>query len=127
MAANDSRPIYLDLFRIHLPVTAWASILHRVSAVIIWVGLGFILWLAQAASTPAGFADLTSLLADSFVMKFLSWGFLTALGYYCTGSLKHIIQDMGYFEDFAGGKLISWAAIGSGITMSVLMGVAIWA
>lgn len=128
MAANDTRPVNLDLTTMSLPITGVASILHRVCAVIIWVGFGFMLYLLQAAtSSPQGYADLATLLADSFVLQFVCWGFLTALGYYCMGTIKHIIQEFGYFEDFAGGKAISWTAIGLGIVISILLGVAIWA
>ena len=31
--AKDKRPVFLNLFQIHLPVTALVSILHRVSGV----------------------------------------------------------------------------------------------
>ena len=42
--------------------------------------------------------------------------------YFCYG-----LHNGSYFEDFAGGKSISWAAIGAGILLSILTGFAIWA
>ncbi|AQA16991.1 succinate dehydrogenase, cytochrome b556 subunit [Halioglobus japonicus] len=122
------RPVNLDLATMKFPITATASILHRVSAVVIWVGFAFalyLLWTIQAS--PEGYASVAAMFADSFLAKFFAWGFLTALGYYCMGGLKHIIQEMGYFEEFESGQKISWLAIGLGIVLSVVMGVVIWA
>ncbi|MEM1113442.1 MAG: succinate dehydrogenase, cytochrome b556 subunit [Pseudomonadota bacterium] len=128
---NDSRPVdrpvNLDLATIKFPITAVASILHRVCAVIIWVGLAFglyLLWTVQAS--PEGYAAAASLF-DNFFIQFISWGFLTALGYYCMGGLKHLIQEIGYFEDFEGGSVISWTAISLGVVLAILSGVMVWA
>ena len=129
---NDSRPVdrpvNLNLGTIQFPITAPASILHRVCAVIIWVALGYALYLAWfVQNTPDGYATVAELFKTNCLIQFVNWGFLTALGYYCMGGLKHIIQEMGYFEEFESGQKISWLAIGLGIVLSVVMGVVIWA
>ncbi|MEM8547184.1 MAG: succinate dehydrogenase, cytochrome b556 subunit [Pseudomonadota bacterium] len=129
---NDTRPVdrpvNLDLASIRFPITAIASIPHRVCAVIIWVGLGFLLYLVwTVTNSPDGYAMLAELFAGNFLVQFVSWGFLTALGYYCMGGIKHLIQDAGYFEDFQGGSRISWTAVVLGVVLSILSGVVIWA
>lgn len=124
---NNSRPINLELGSFVWPVTAIASILHRISAVIIWVGLGFLLVLTcQASSSPEGFAKIAHLLNSNFALQFVTWGFLTALGYYCAGTVKHLVQDFGYFESLEGGKLVSWIAISVGIALSILSACMVW-
>ncbi len=128
MASNDSRPVNLDLVNFDLPITAKASILHRVCAVISWVGIGFALYALCILTNEAdGATKLNELFASNFLVQFIAWGLLSAFGYYCCGSLKHIIQDFGFFEDFEGGKLISWAAIIAGVILSIASGVLIWA
>ena len=77
-------------------------------------------------SSEASFKQFHELMETSFLAQFVAWGLLSAFSYYCMGSVKHIIQDFGYFEDFEGGKLISWAAIALGGLLSILAGVAIW-
>ncbi len=124
---NDKRPVNLDLGTVRFPVTAIASILHRVCAVISWVGLGFLLFvLCYVLQSKDNYTILASILETHFLAQFVAWGLLTAFGYYCAGTVKHIIQDFGYFEDFAGGKMISWTAIVVGIILSVLAGVLVW-
>ncbi|NTS76222.1 succinate dehydrogenase, cytochrome b556 subunit [Catenovulum sp. SM1970] len=124
---KDNRPKNLDLSTIKLPIMGLASILHRISAVIIWVAMAyFIPVLYISLESPEGFHKIQSMLAENFIAQFFAWGFLTALGYYVMGSLKHIIQEFGYFETIEGGRLISNVAIGLGILLSVLFGCWIW-
>lgn len=124
---HDTRPVNLDLATVRFPITAIASILHRVCAVISWVGLGVLLMLVSyGLQSEQQYNALASAIESSFVYQFLLWGFLTAFGYYCMGTIKHIIQDFGYCEDFAGGKTISWMAIAAGIILSLLAGGLVW-
>ncbi|MFT6201220.1 MAG: succinate dehydrogenase / fumarate reductase cytochrome b subunit [Granulosicoccus sp.] len=125
---SDNRPVNLDLGTVSFPITAIASILHRVCAIISWVGLGFLLTaLCYVLSSPGDYSVLATALNSNFIAQFVAWGLLTAFGYYCSATIKHLIQDFGFFEDFAGGKCISWAAIVVGIVLSVLAGVLLWA
>ncbi|MBX2808196.1 MAG: succinate dehydrogenase, cytochrome b556 subunit [Cellvibrionaceae bacterium] len=125
---NDIRPVNLDLTTVKFPITAIASILHRICAVISWVGLGLLLAaLCMALASQASYDKLAGLLQASFLAQFFTWGFLTAFGYYCLATAKHIIQDLGFFEDFASGRFISWLVIVVGVALSVLIGVWLWA
>lgn len=125
---SDNRPVNLDLGTVSFPITAIASILHRICAVISWVGLGFLLCaLCYVQQGEDNYTILASTLETNFLAQFVAWGLLTAFGYYCAGTVKHIIQDFGFFEDLPGGKAISWTAIAVGVILSVLAGVLVWA
>ncbi len=125
---SDNRPVNLDLGTVRFPITATASILHRICAVISWVGLGFLLCaLCYALGSPKEFGALANALENNFLVQFVAWGLLSAFSYYCAGTIKHLIQDFGYFEDFAGGQLISKVAIAVGVVLSLLAGVLVWA
>jgi len=125
---SDNRPVNLDLGTVRFPITAIASILHRICGVISWVGLGFLLCaLCYALGSQEDYNTLAGALKTNFFAKFIAWGLLTAFGYYCAATLKHIIQDFGFCEDFEGGKMISWAAIVIGVVLAVLAGVLVWA
>jgi len=128
MANNDSRPVDIQFGKFSWPVTAIASITHRISAVIIWIGLGIGLGTLYFANQSEASFDLVFFALDSnFMAQFVAWGLLSAFGYYCMGTIKHLLQDMGYCEEFASGKIISWIAILSGLSLSVLAGVYVWA
>lgn len=124
---SDTRPVNLDLTSVRMPISAYASILHRVCAVIIWVGLAALLAIASyALGSKESYLEISQLLSSNFLVQFVVWGFLSALGYYCMGTIKHIIQDFGFFEDQAGGKVISTLAIALGVLLALAAGVLVW-
>ena len=123
---KDNRPVNLSLTTVKFPITAIASILHRISGVVVWVGLGlFLAAMGCALYSPESFAEIKTCLTTHCFAKFALWGLLSALAYHSVATLKHVVQDLGYFEDFAGGKMISWASLIIGAALSIWVGVAI--
>ena len=123
----DKRPVNLDLSTVSFPITAIASILHRITAVITWVGLGFLLvLLCYALGSEQEHASISQAMQSNFLLQFVTWGFLTAFAYYCLASTKHIIQDFGFCEDLEGGSRLSWGVIIVGIVLGLLAGVLVW-
>ncbi|MGF1774153.1 succinate dehydrogenase cytochrome b556 subunit [Vibrio maritimus] len=123
---RKSRPVNLDLQTIRFPITAIASILHRVSGVITFVSIGILLWLlAKSLSSPMGFAEAVDIV-DGFFVKLILWGILTALAYHIVGGIRHLIMDLGYFEELeSGAKSAKVSFIVTGV-LSLLAGVLVW-
>ena len=120
------RPVNLDLQTIRFPVTAIASILHRVTGVIMFVAVGILLWLLSLSlSSPMGFMDASDIV-NSFIVKLILWGILTALAYHIVGGLRHLMMDMGYFEELDTGAMSAKVAFGITIVLAVLAGVLVW-
>ncbi|USH03365.1 succinate dehydrogenase cytochrome b556 subunit [Grimontia kaedaensis] len=120
------RPVNLDLQTIRFPITAIASIAHRVSGVITFISVAILLWLLSLSlSSPSGF-EAASDIVNSFFAKFVLWGILTALAYHIVGGIRHLLMDMGHFEEMESGS--QSAKIGFIITavMSVLAGILVW-
>ena len=96
---KKQRPVNLDLQTIRFPITAIASILHRVSGVITFVAVGILLWLlGTSLSSPEGFLTAASIM-DSFFVKFIMWGILTALAYHVVVGIRHLMMDFGYLDE----------------------------
>ncbi|BFM48300.1 succinate dehydrogenase, cytochrome b556 subunit [Marinomonas sp. THO17] len=124
---SKTRPVNLDIKTIRLPITAIASILHRISAVIIWVGLGMALAAGYfSLQSNDNFDAVFGFITENFIGQFIVWGLLTAFGYYIVATLKHIIQDFGHFEELESGLMIARVAIGLGILLSIFSGVWVW-
>ncbi|MDN2481723.1 succinate dehydrogenase cytochrome b556 subunit [Vibrio astriarenae] len=123
---RKSRPVNLDLQTIRFPITAIASILHRVSGVITFVAVGILLWLLSTSlQSPVGFMQASDIV-DGFFVKLILWGILTALAYHIVGGIRHLIMDLGYFEELESGALtakVSFAVTG---VLSLLAGVLVW-
>ncbi|MCW3173868.1 succinate dehydrogenase cytochrome b556 subunit [Shewanella subflava] len=123
---KKQRPVHLDLQTIRFPATAIASILHRISGVIMLFAIGILLWLLNSTLTSAeGFASVQSLF-DGFVMKFILWGILTALGYHLLGGIRHLIMDTGRWEELASGIASAKVTFALAAAISIIAGIWVW-
>ncbi|MGP8306600.1 succinate dehydrogenase cytochrome b556 subunit [Vibrio sp. YIC-376] len=123
---RKSRPVNLDLQTIHFPITAIASILHRVSGVITFVAVGILLWLLSISlSSPMGFMEAADIV-DGFFVKFILWGILTALAYHVAGGVRHLLMDLGHFEELDSGAMSAKVAFGATAVLSLLAGIMVW-
>lgn len=104
---NDHRPINVnpsDLAAFAWPITALASILHRVTGVILFVGVGFGLYaLDTSLASEESFLHLKGLITSPFGM-FVTWGLLAALAYHFVAGIKHLFMDIGVGETLDGSK-----------------------
>lgn len=125
--AKKQRPVNLDLTTMRFPVTAIASILHRVSGVITFVAVGILLWLlGQSLSSPEGFL-VASAIMDSFFVTFIMWGILTALAYHVVVGIRHIMMDTGLLEEtLIAGKRSAMISFVITVVLSLLAGVLVW-
>ena len=124
MALSSERPVNLDLTTFRFPITAIASILHRVAGVILFFG-SFILMalLGMSLENEAGFADTLALLENGFV-SFIVWGVLAALAYHFVAGVKHLLMDMGYGETLESGLI--FAKVSIAMASVLIMSAAVW-
>lgn len=88
-----NRPVYLNLFRLHLPITGWVSILHRLSGALLFFMLPVLVWgFALALSNEAGFVRVTAYLAMPFA-KLLMLVLVAGLAQHFFAGLRHLALD----------------------------------
>jgi succinate dehydrogenase / fumarate reductase cytochrome b subunit len=125
-AVKSQRPVNLDLRTIKLPVTAYTSILHRISGVILFLGIAVLLVaLGKSLASEEGFEQVKGYLASPLV-KLVTWGLLSALLYHLVAGVRHLIMDMGIGETLQGGTLGSKIVIAVSVVLILLAGVWIW-
>ena len=123
---NSQRPVNLDLRTIKLPVTAYTSILHRISGVILFLGIALMLFaLGKSLGSEEGFGEVKAYLTSPLA-KFVIWALLSALLYHLVAGVRHLIMDMGVGETLEGGKLGSKIVLAISVVLIVLAGVWIW-
>jgi succinate dehydrogenase / fumarate reductase cytochrome b subunit len=123
---KDNRPVNLDIATMRLPITAWASILHRASGVFIFAGTAVLMWALDASlSSPESFASLKECLASPLA-KLVIWAILSGLIYHTLAGVKHLIMDFGIGETMEGGVLGARIVIALSALLIVLAGVWIW-
>ena len=94
MQNNKNRPVYLNLFAIHLPITGMVSILHRVTGVLWVLLLPIVLTLFQRSlENEASYLQVRALFSGTparLVMLLLLWLFAQ---HFFSG-LRHLLLDL---------------------------------
>jgi succinate dehydrogenase / fumarate reductase cytochrome b subunit len=123
---KKQRPVNLDLSTIKMHPAANASLLHRVSGVIMVFAIGILLWtLSLSLSSAEGFAQVKSLI-DGIFFKLIIIGIISALLYHLLGGIRHLLMDLGYFEEKESGNTSAKLIIALWLVFTVLVGVNLW-
>ncbi|WP_299263095.1 succinate dehydrogenase, cytochrome b556 subunit [uncultured Psychrosphaera sp.] len=122
---KKQRPVNLELTSF-MPASAIASILHRVSGVVFFFALIFVIvaWTISLQS-PEGF-ELAKSLMQGVIGKVIVIAILAALSFHTIVGLRHLVMDMGYWEELESGNLSAKLSIAIWIVTVILAGVWIW-
>ena len=106
-----ARPVYLNLLRIHLPLTGWVSILHRVSGVLLFVALPLGVWaLSVSLSGEAGFRRMADMAAHPLA-RLVLLGLVWAFAHHVFAGLRHLALDVHWGVDIRTARLSSLMVI----------------
>ncbi|MBQ0712598.1 MAG: succinate dehydrogenase, cytochrome b556 subunit [Porticoccus sp.] len=123
---NKKRPVNLDIGTIHLPITSYVSILHRVSGVVLFAAIAVFLWVLDASlSSEESFNAVKECIGSPFC-QFIIWASLAALGYHMVAGIRHLIMDFGLGETLEGGQLGAKIALIVAAVVIILAGVWVW-
>ena len=119
-------PIFFNLLKIQLPIAGVSSILHRISAVGIFVLLlPFSVILVLASNSEEGFSTASYLL--SFIsIKVLLVLLLTGLTYHFISGIRHLVMDFGYWQTLNAGKISAILTIVLSGLISLILLVVVW-
>lgn len=123
---KKQRPVNLDLNTISFPPAAVASILHRVTGVAMFFALLFVVyaWATSIASID-GFNSILAMM-DAWYGKIITIGTLSALSYHVIGGVRHVVMDMGYWEELESGNNSAKIAMGLWLVLTIILGVLLW-
>ena len=119
-------PIFLNLLKIQLPIAGVSSILHRISAVGIFVLLlPFSIVLVLASNSEEGFSTVSYLLSLNSI-KILLVLLLTGLTYHYISGIRHLVMDFGYWQTLNAGKISAILTIFLSGLISLMLLVVVW-
>lgn len=123
---NKKRPVNLDISTITLPVTGFASFFHRVSGILLFAGMAFLLWLLDSSlDSQESFAAVRDISANP-VCKLVAFVVLAALAYHTIMGIRHLIMDCGVGESLEGGRLGAKIGFVVAFVSIALIGVWLW-
>jgi len=123
---NHQRPVNLDLGSLTYPPMAIASILHRISGIVLFLLLPFMLYMLQLSlKSSASYDELQSLVARPYG-KLILWAFSSALIYHVIAGVRHMILDLGIGEALHAARRSAVAVIVLAVVAILSLGVWIW-
>lgn len=123
---KKQRPVNLQLNTISFPPTAIVSILHRISGVGMFVGMVFVIWAWATALQSAEDFMMVQDILGGILGKIIAIGTVSLLIFHVVVGIRHVIMDMGYWEELDSGNASAKASIVIWLVLTVLTGVAIW-
>ena len=103
---KDKRPVYLSVnpLQFNFPVAALASIVHRMTGVVLLIAVGYFLYLLQLAlPNPAGF-DAAQALLTKPTHQGISFICLSAVVYHLILGVKHLLLDFHVADSLSGSR-----------------------
>ena len=116
-------PVFLDLTKMHFPITAIASILHRVTGVIIFLSLPILLWFFESSLHSETTFNQIKTLFHHLTYGIILWGISVAFIYHALGGIRHLLMDVGIGETLIVGRISAWVVIILSILIAIYLGV----
>jgi succinate dehydrogenase / fumarate reductase cytochrome b subunit len=114
------RPVFLNLTKIRMPVGALTSIGHRVSGVVLTIGVPVAVYLlALSLKNEQAFAQVQSLLRlvpVKAAMVILVW----ALSHHVLAGVRHLLSDFDIGSPLNLARRSAWVVNLAGIALAVL-------
>jgi len=121
MAVPSNRPTSPHLHSYKLPLTGIISITHRMTGVLLSIGLVFFVVIMSAIAGGQQSYDNIQSLAAFWPIKLIYWGFSYALVFHLCHGLRHLIWDAG--KGFDRETMDRYALIEMGISLSITINI----
>lgn len=125
MSQPVKRPKYLNLVKIRLPIPGIVSIAHRISGILMFIALPFMVYLLHlSASGEAGFQRSLALLQEppvKLVMLLLAW----SIYHHLFAGIRYLLIDVDVGVEKPAARASAMAVFGGGLLAAGLTLVAL--
>lgn len=117
---NPHRPVFFNLTQIQMPVGALTSITHRVTGIVLALGIPFGCYaLHLSLASAQSFAHLMWI-ANSGWFKASLILFVWALSHHLLAGVRHLMMDIGVGSHLFSARRSAWSVNVGGVVMALL-------
>ncbi|MDB6097129.1 MAG: succinate dehydrogenase [Francisellaceae bacterium] len=120
------KPVNLNFLSIRFPITAYVSIAHRVSGLLLFFLIPLLLGLLEKSLSSKQSFELLQSYFNLVWAKLLIWLSLSAYFYHFFAGIRHLLMDMHIGESKKGGKRGAFIVIGLTILFVLSLGAYLW-
>jgi succinate dehydrogenase / fumarate reductase, cytochrome b subunit len=124
------RPKYLSLpallFEIRLPLPGWVSILHRISGLLLFLAIVWMLYLLdRSLASEEGFAAVRRY-AGLPLVKLSLLVLIWAYWHHFFAGIRYLFLDLDKGVDLPAARLTSWAVLAASLALTAWLGAKLW-
>jgi succinate dehydrogenase / fumarate reductase cytochrome b subunit len=117
----NSRPVYLNLLKIRLPVTGLVSIAHRISGVLLFLSIPFAVYLLDlSVASEQSFANVNELLQQPALVV-IQMVLLWSLVHHLIAGIRFLLIDAEVGIELAGARTGAWIVFISEVLVILLV------
>lgn len=121
MNRKDTRPKYLNLFKIRLPITGVASINHRLSGLILFLSIPISLYLLQLSlSSESGYAEALTCLSSPWIkvaLILLTWSFV----HHLFAGFRFLLIDQNLGISLSVARKSAWFVVFAAVIVTLII------
>ena len=126
MTVKKRRPLWFNLSPLNLPVPGLVSIFHRISGIVLYLGLiGFLYLLDLSLASESGYAKAGELLHNP-VAKLLVVASIWALLHHMCAGIRHLFLDIDIGTSLPVARRSAFAVFIVSLLMAASIAVRIW-
>lgn len=117
---RDHRPVFFNLTQISMPIGSIASIMHRITGVLLALGIPYAIYLLDLSLRgPQGYVRVISIF-DMLAFKGLAILFIWALTYHLLAGVRHLLSDIDIGSHLHTARFTAWLVNGIAAFVVVL-------
>lgn len=122
MNKQPERPVFLNLSKIHIPVMAVMSIAHRLTGLLMFLFIPFVVYLMSLSlQSPQGYRDAL-LYLDLPLVKLLALVLIWSVAHHLLAGIRYILIDFDWGVDKAMGRMSAKAVLVVAVIVALIYG-----
>jgi succinate dehydrogenase / fumarate reductase cytochrome b subunit len=119
-ATQRQRPVFFDLVRIQMPVGALTSIIHRVTGIMLALGVPFGIHLLDLSlQGPQSYARVIALF-DNSALRIAAILFVWVLAHHLLAGIRHLLSDIDIGSQLPAARRSAWIVNFGGAAVALL-------
>ena len=117
--SKDQRPTFFNLAQIRMPVGALTSIAHRVTGVLLALGIPFSVYLLDLSlQDPQSYAQVINLF-DNYTFRAAAIISVWALAHHLFAGIRHLLSDIDVGSELQAARRSAWIVNLGGIAVAL--------
>ncbi|MEC5217328.1 succinate dehydrogenase / fumarate reductase cytochrome b subunit [Actimicrobium sp. GrIS 1.19] len=114
------RAVFFNLTQIQMPVGAVTSITHRITGILLAIGIPFCVYLLDLSlQGPQTYAWVTELFGHA-ALKVVALAFIWALAHHLLAGVRHLLSDIDIGSRLPAARRSAWSVNLGGIAVALL-------